>query len=135
MRIALISDIHANHTALARVLECAEQERVEGIAFLGDYVCDFPHPLRTLDMIYALRTQVQTWHIRGNRDEYMLERRRGEHPDWTHDSGSGSILYTYESLRECDLDFLKAYRISWKFDSMEENHLRSATGRHFDRVR
>ncbi len=108
MRLALLSDVHANHIAFARAISLAERAGVDGFVLMGDYVCDFANPRKTFDLITALRRRHPMWMIRGNRDEYLLDHRACEFPDWRDGTGSGSLLYTYEQLREEDFLLLES---------------------------
>ena len=51
MKIAVISDIHANIYALMTVLEDIDDERVDTIICLGDLVGYGPHPNEVVSMI------------------------------------------------------------------------------------
>lgn len=106
MKLALLSDVHANHVAFARAIECAVKAGVDGFVLMGDYACDFANPQRTFDLIADLRKKYPTWLIRGNRDEYLLDHRAGGSPEWRDGSASGSLLYTYDNLRERDFALL-----------------------------
>lgn len=65
MRIAFISDIHANQPALLNVLEDMTWNRVDRIYCLGDLVGYGPHPNQVIDTIR--HTRIET--IMGNYDE------------------------------------------------------------------
>lgn len=100
--------MHANYVAFARTIELSERAGVDGFVLMGDYACDFANPQKTFDLVAGLREKHPTWSIRGNRDEYMLDHRAGKFPGWRDGSASGSLLYTYESLREKDFAFLES---------------------------
>jgi putative phosphoesterase len=68
-RIALISDIHANEIALARVLEDIRAVGVDQIACLGDVATLGPKPHQVLDMVRASCD----FFILGNHDEYLFD--------------------------------------------------------------
>ncbi len=108
MRLALLSDVHANHPAFARAVALSERAGAEGFVLMGDYVCDFAHPRKTFDLVAELRRRYPTWLIRGNRDEYLLDHRAGKSPDWRDGTAGGSLLYTYENLREEDFALLES---------------------------
>ena len=57
MRLALISDIHANRQALQACLAHARQQGVDQWAFLGDLVGYGGQPAEVLDHVQALATQ------------------------------------------------------------------------------
>lgn len=68
MRVALISDIHANEVALAAVLKDIRRTGADRIVCLGDVTTLGPHPVSTLQMVQALDDIC----ILGNHDECMI---------------------------------------------------------------
>src|SRR6266404_5578232 len=64
MRFLLLSDIHANSTALAAALDAAEG-RWESVACLGDLVDYGPDPNEATERVRALNPSI----IRGNHDK------------------------------------------------------------------
>lgn len=104
MKAAVIGDIHGNYRAFQACVEDAVSLGAECFVLLGDFVTDFPHPERTMDLIYSLRKGYSCYAVRGNRERYMLEHREGK-TELVPGSKTGSLLYTYERLREKDLDF------------------------------
>lgn len=105
MILAVLSDVHGNHHALAACLAEAKARGAEHCLFLGDYVTDGAYPERTLALLRETARQVPCTFIRGNREEYMLSRRAGGETHWGRDSATGSLLYTYENLTPEDLDW------------------------------
>jgi predicted phosphodiesterase len=104
MKLAVLGDIHGNYVALQACLAVAEQARVDGFVFLGDFVTDCPYPQKTMDLVYDCQLRYPCWCIRGNREEYLL-RHQACPTGWKYSSNSGSLLYTFESLRPEDLAF------------------------------
>lgn len=69
MRIAVISDIHANLIALQEVLKDIENEKCEHIICLGDLILAGPQPISIMDFIGQ-----QNWTIiQGNTDKLIAE--------------------------------------------------------------
>lgn len=69
MRVAVISDIHANFTALEEVLKDIKNEKCDHIFCLGDLVLAGPQPRVTIDFIKA-----QDWTIiQGNTDKLIAD--------------------------------------------------------------
>ena len=69
MRIALLSDIHGNATALNAVLaDVAEQGGADGYWIMGDLVALGPEPVLTLEILSALP---DARFVRGNTDRYV----------------------------------------------------------------
>ena len=56
MRYAIISDVHANESALRAVLTDAADEQVEKIICLGDVLGYGPEPVAALELVYDVRT-------------------------------------------------------------------------------
>jgi diadenosine tetraphosphatase ApaH/serine/threonine PP2A family protein phosphatase len=71
MKLALISDIHANRQALDACLAHARQQGANQYAFLGDLVGYGADPVAVLDQIMALVAQ-GAWVLKGNHDEMAL---------------------------------------------------------------
>lgn len=70
MRYAVLSDLHANHDALTRVLADAERQGAEQIVCLGDIVGYGPLPQETLDLARAACAIV----VAGNHDDAVSGR-------------------------------------------------------------
>lgn len=68
MKIAVISDIHANAVALTAVLDAIRSESIDRIICLGDVVSDGPQPVETLSLIRRNECLV----IMGNADAQVL---------------------------------------------------------------
>jgi putative phosphoesterase len=107
MKLAILGDIHSNHTALEQCLDHALDRNVDEFLFLGDYITDCPYPQETMKIIYNMKKNHHCYFIRGNREDYVLNHR--EHPEerWTYSSASGCLLYTYKNLTQQDFDFYK----------------------------
>lgn len=71
MKLALISDIHANWQALQACLAHARQQGVDQLAFLGDLVGYGADPVAVLDEVMTQVAQ-GAWVLRGNHDEMAL---------------------------------------------------------------
>ncbi len=107
MNIAILSDIHSNHTALKRCIQHALHREIIHFIFLGDYISDCPYPQKTMSLLYELQDKYNCWFIRGNREEYMLDYRKAGEKGWYYSSCCGSLQYTYENLTGRDLDFFE----------------------------
>jgi predicted phosphodiesterase len=68
MRLALISDIHGNYTALDVVLTDIEQQRVDSIVCLGDVATIGPQPREVIDRLRDLGCPC----IMGNHENALL---------------------------------------------------------------
>lgn len=122
MKIAVMSDIHGNYIALQRCLAHALEQNVDAYIFWGDYLGEFPYPQRTLEILYELKQNASCIFIRGNKEDYWLNRRKDQNCDWK--SGNRSVMamiYNYNSLNAKDLDFFETLPISQsiRFAGME----------------
>lgn len=104
MKLAVLSDIHSNHYALQSCMNRIEEQHVEGILFLGDYVSDCPYPEKTMDLIYDAEDKYKTWFVRGNREDIMIDRMLGK---FEFGRTQASLRYTYEHLRKEDILFFQ----------------------------
>jgi predicted phosphodiesterase len=69
MRLALVSDQHANDVAFRAVLEDVERVGVEDVVCLGDVAQGGAEPAQTLDRLAALGCET----VLGNADAFLLE--------------------------------------------------------------
>jgi putative phosphoesterase len=74
MRIALLSDIHGNLTALDAVLADARALGVDAFRVIGDFAAIGPEPVAVLERVFGLNDALFT---RGNTDRYLVT---GERP-------------------------------------------------------
>jgi predicted phosphodiesterase len=58
-----------------------------------------------MELIYVLKQYFNTYIIRGNREEYLLNYKKTGEGRWKKGSASGSLLYTYENLTDKDYNF------------------------------
>jgi putative phosphoesterase len=112
MKIAVLSDIHSNRLALEACIKYINENKIENLLFLGDYVSDCAYPQLTMNLLYNLRIHKNCWFIKGNREEYLLKHRQNENDGWkSPSSASGSLCYTYENLRDLDFHFFESLDI------------------------
>ena len=79
---AVFSDIHGNHSALQAAIDYACGRGITNFVLLGDYVTDCPNPQKTLEKIYVLKQYFNTYIIRGNREEYLLNYKNSGEVGW-----------------------------------------------------
>lgn len=111
MKVAVFSDIHSNFLAFEACYSDALKRGAEGFILLGDYVSDLYEPRKTMDLIYEIQENFPTLCVRGNREAYMLDCEDGT-SGFTRGSKTGSLLFTYEHLRQQDLKFFRSLPIS-----------------------
>lgn len=101
MRIALLSDLHANHEALSVCLEHARRERADQFVFLGDLVGYGADPARVLDTVMAL-VAIGAVAVRGNHDDAVTR----DPSLLMHAEARLSIEWTRSRLTPAHRDFL-----------------------------
>ncbi len=102
MKIAVISDVHANYIALSLALNDAGKSDVNKYVFLGDYVTDG----EDCNQIIQVIKQKADYAIMGNREKYVLNYA----PEKRVYNNYKPIAYTYKSLNEESLEYIKALR-------------------------
>ena len=107
MKLAVISDLHGNYYALAKVLAFLRSQEIDGIIGLGDFVTDGPFPQRMMELLREMQDEFPCYLVRGNREEYLLENLR--HPQsWKAGSSTSGLLdYTFRNLTGQDLEFFE----------------------------
>ncbi len=118
MRIAFISDIHGNFTALQAVIEDIQSQSIDQIVCLGDVVTLGPQPREALNAVRALNCA----HIMGNHDAAVLDPQNADRheiaPHLLPD-----LLWCREKLSPDDLQFLASFQPSYQVNLSRENHL------------
>jgi diadenosine tetraphosphatase ApaH/serine/threonine PP2A family protein phosphatase len=92
MRLALMSDIHANLQALQACLAHARQQQVSRYAFLGDLVGYGADPAAVLDLIMGLADEGALV-LRGNHDDMAVRPSSGGST-----LGESTALWTHDQL-------------------------------------
>jgi diadenosine tetraphosphatase ApaH/serine/threonine PP2A family protein phosphatase len=103
MRLALLTDLHANREALSACLAHAELQNADQYAFMGDFVGYGADPAWVVDtvMAYAARGAVA---VQGNHDHSVTRPGR----DGMHAEAREVIEWTRGQLSPAQLDFLAA---------------------------
>ncbi|MCL6571512.1 MAG: metallophosphatase family protein [Bacillus sp. (in: Bacteria)] len=103
MKIAFLSDIHGNATALEKVLIDIKEKRVDKIFVLGDLCFRGPEPQRSLDLVKSLNTEV----IKGNADEWVVRGvNKGEVPDQALEFMNKEREWTLSQLDQPSIKYL-----------------------------
>jgi len=111
MRIALISDIHANLQALKAVLEDIAAQGADQIIFLGDAATIGPYPKETLETLQALNCVC----ILGNHDATLLEPTQAAKFQIA-DSLLPTLDRTLGCLSESHFSFLRSFRPTYEVE-------------------
>jgi diadenosine tetraphosphatase ApaH/serine/threonine PP2A family protein phosphatase len=101
MRLALLTDLHANREALTACLEHAQQQGADSYAFMGDFVGYGADPAWVVDtvMAYVARGAVA---VQGNHDYSVTRPARPQ----MHAEAREVIEWTRGQLSPAQLDFL-----------------------------
>lgn len=105
MRIAIISDIHGNYTALQSVLADMAQQQVDSIVCLGDTITLGPQPL---EVLAKLRNLDQCTFIMGNHDAAVIRPELAAEYEIT-DYLVPDLTWCRSLLSESDLDMLDGF--------------------------
>jgi len=107
MKLALITDLHANREAVQAVLDHAGAHGAERYAFLGDYVGYGADPGWVLDTVMA-HVELGAIAVGGNHDQAAAD---GPSPSMRPDARR-VIEWTHAQLSERQLGFLRALPLS-----------------------
>ncbi|MBI5963542.1 MAG: metallophosphoesterase family protein [Chloroflexi bacterium] len=107
MRIAIISDIHGNFTALQAVLADIKLQNIDQIICLGDTVTLGPQPKEVLN---ALR-ELNCIFIKGNHDAAILDPERADEFEIT-EYLIPDLYWCRERLTKDDLSFIDSFQDS-----------------------
>lgn len=106
MRIALLSDIHGNVTAFDESINFIKKNNIDIIIFVGDYITDFPNSNQVVNKIKLLSKSYKTYIIKGNREDYIVEKIKSGSFDSLNTIAKMNLLMTYDSLSSENLDFI-----------------------------
>ena len=115
MRLALISDIHANLEALEATVESLRKSGVEQFICLGDIVGYGPNPNECVDLIRSLECPT----VMGNHDYVAVG--KGD-ISYFNVSAKSAILWTREQLSKENLEFLSSLPFTHKQDNLIAVH-------------
>lgn len=104
MRIAFISDIHGNFTALEAVLADIKSQHVDQVICLGDTVSLGPQPREVLDALRKLNCVI----IKGNHDSAILDPEEAEKFEIT-EYLIPDLYWCRDRLTQDDLKFIDSF--------------------------
>ena len=100
MKVALLSDIHANWQALQACLTHAREQGANQFAFLGDLVGYGADPIAVVDQVMALQ-QLGSFVLKGNHDAMAVAP-----PQQDASLGASTADWTHRQLSATQLNFL-----------------------------
>jgi len=95
LKIAVITDVHANLPALNAALKAIDAEAWDAIFHLGDAIAIGPHPAECLDLMLGASNLTC---ISGNHDLYFVNGLPDPQPDWMGDGEVRHQPWTHEQL-------------------------------------
>jgi len=107
MRLAVMSDVHANEHALNIVLNDAKSKSVDKYVFLGDYITDGGASNKILEVIRNIGDYV----IIGNREKYIIsyDNKRDEF------NNSKTLKYVFDELTNENFEYIKSLEDNMTF--------------------
>jgi putative phosphoesterase len=111
MRIAFISDIHGNFTALEAVLADIKSQNVDQIICLGDTLTLGPQPREVLKKLKEINCVL----IKGNHDEALLDPEESEKFDITEHL-IPDLYWCKDQLTRDDLSFIDAFISTYEIE-------------------
>ena len=111
MRIAFISDIHGNLTALRAVLADIKKHGTDEIICLGDTISLGPQPLETLNTLKELNCI----YIMGNHDEAILDPEKAPEFEITEHLVP-DLYWCRDQLTPDSFEFLKSFQSTHKIE-------------------
>lgn len=106
MKIALLSDIHANLQALNACMAHAKTQGIERWVLLGDLVGYGGNPQEVVDIAMQL-VDDGAWVVKGNHDEMAVKPTADD-----GSMGSKSAQWTHDQLNTLQLEFLQSLPLS-----------------------
>ncbi len=102
MKLAVISDVHGNYPALAKVIEDAVTYGVDRFVFIGDYIFDLPY---SDEVVREIRKLDNAYVIAGNKEGYLKELSKQDQRDWVYNQ-MGAVYQTYRELSGEVMEYL-----------------------------
>ncbi len=113
MKVAVISDIHSNLIALRLALEDLQEQKIDRVFYLGDYITDGEDGNEVLQLV----RQTADCAILGNREKYLLS----FSPERSEFKNYKTIATTYRDLDTDSFEYLNTLR---DFEILTINGLR-----------
>lgn len=109
-RLAALSDLHGNATALEAVLKDIDRERPDAVLIAGDLVVNGPEPAMVVDVLRALPAAT-TLIVQGNTDVAAADFDYGAAYPWMNDGVPDAIVaaaeWAHDALGEERVDWLR----------------------------
>jgi predicted phosphodiesterase len=112
VRIAIVSDVHANAGAFRAALAAARSKGFDRLVILGDLLSYGCHPIETLDLAAEAASTHDAIFIKGNHDQLYIELTRGDDtyfsglPSWLQETAT----WTHAALAGRDIESMFAWQ-------------------------
>lgn len=117
MKLALISDVHANFPALQAVVADIQQRGCHRIIHLGDAIAIGSQPAETLELLLSLPN---AQFVMGNHDAYFAYGIPDPQPPYMNDGEVSHHQWTHQQIEASFGGFAKAAMDEWPFLIQEE---------------
>jgi len=115
MKIAVISDLHANYVALKTIADDIEAWRPDIVVAAGDIINRGPRPLECLQLILNKQKTDGWFIIRGNHEDYVISQANNSSPiNGPSSEVHRASFWTYLQLG-CDISNLKTMPFQQSF--------------------
>jgi putative phosphoesterase len=115
MRLAVIADIHSNAPALEAVLADIDEQGVDDIVVVGDFINGGPFPREVLDILYDRQPQM----LIGNHERYIQDVAQPKFDETAYPRERWGVVYwTLDYLNQADLAYLDGLPITIELDKM-----------------
>jgi putative phosphoesterase len=128
MKIAVLSDIHGNLTALNAVLNDIKDLGISKYIIAGDHIGDCPEPNEVLEKVKNLKAYV----IKGNREEYVLSYHKGRNNEWSQYKQMASVVWTHNAIDKCNIKYIDELPEQLSIPIEQNNSIRVVHGSPFD---
>jgi putative phosphoesterase len=118
MRIAFISDIHGNFTALQAVLADINSQSIDQVVCLGDAVTLGPQPVEVLNALKELKCL----YVKGNHDAAVLDPERAAHYEIARHLVP-DLYWCRDQLSPYDLEFIDSFKPTHEINLLNNNHI------------
>ena len=103
MKIAVITDVHANLPALEAVLGAIQVEECDAIFHVGDAIAIGPYPAECLDLMQ----RTPNLHcVAGNHDLYFVDGLPAPQPEWMSNGEVDHQRWTHQQVGEKRKSFI-----------------------------
>ncbi|MDD6771658.1 metallophosphoesterase family protein [Inconstantimicrobium porci] len=105
MKIAVLSDVHGNASALERVLDDLKNSNIKKVIILGDMIMKGPMPQKVLKLLHSSNLEILAW-VKGNTDLWFQEFNYNIQPLSKEAENFTYYKYAVDHLDHNDISFI-----------------------------